>query len=202
MELKNGRARLAALRELLEQLPPGPVVDSAEEVVRALARCWSELAGSYETAMADYKLYRAEKMRWEPPDLTFIVARHGGTVMGSSRAELQQWTVDVEHGQAIRGSAGFRQLNPKDRPLRTAPLVAEILKKVVAGVDDDRLRWESPGDRTIVRVLVSQFITGQVLQTEQGRRRRFRAAFEKALSAVGWASVPRKRDVYAMKALG
>jgi hypothetical protein len=152
---------LAALRELLEQLPPVPVVDSAEEVVRALTRCWSELAG-YETAMADYKLYRAERMRWELPDLTFIVARHGGTVIGSRRAELQQWTVDVEQGQAIPGSAGFRQLNPKDRPLRTAPLVAEILKQVVAGVDDDRLRWESPGDRTIVRVLVSQFITGQV----------------------------------------
>jgi hypothetical protein len=200
MEPKNRRAPIAQLRELLEPLPPGPIAWDSE-MLSALAACWDDLDGSDSAAMAAHKLYRAEFFQWQPPYLTFCIERHGGTVMGSTRGERQGWNVDVKQGRADFYSVGHVQLSPTDQPFRAGPVVAEIVNRIVAGVADNRLKWESP-DNTIVRVLTSQFITGRVPQTEQGRRRRFRAALEKALSSVGWASVPRKRDVYAMKAPG
>lgn len=40
-------------------------------------------------------LSRMEQIVWEPPVLTFVIARHGGMVLGSTRAELQHWAVDL-----------------------------------------------------------------------------------------------------------
>jgi hypothetical protein len=57
-------------------------------------------AGSTESKMADWKVERAENMEWRSPVLTFVVERHGAAAMGSSRAERQQWTLNLEKNTA------------------------------------------------------------------------------------------------------
>jgi hypothetical protein len=79
------------LRIYLATLPPGPISDPAA-LERLLAACWDEFTGDYG-GMEGYKLLgRMEDVTWGPPVLSFSVERHGGTVMGSSRAELQGWS--------------------------------------------------------------------------------------------------------------
>ncbi|QEL17837.1 hypothetical protein [Limnoglobus roseus] len=38
-----------------------------------------------------------EKVAWEPPKIVVRIERHEATMMGSSRAEVQEWTIDLEH---------------------------------------------------------------------------------------------------------
>jgi hypothetical protein len=70
------------------------------------------------------KLYgRMESVLWEPPLLTFVIERHGSTIRGSTRAELQHWTVDVNQGTATLALGGHRQLYPAQPRLNIQPLV-------------------------------------------------------------------------------
>jgi hypothetical protein len=87
---------------LLQNLPLKEVPADLEEKVKSLLiECWGEFRGSGETQMDAYKVGRAEKLRWNPPVLSFIVERHSRTAMGSTRAELQEWSLDFEKMEAI-----------------------------------------------------------------------------------------------------
>jgi hypothetical protein len=44
---------------------------------------WADLEGASDEAMEPWKLGRMENPEWLPPVLTFVVERHGGTVLGS-----------------------------------------------------------------------------------------------------------------------
>ena len=79
-----------------------------------LREAWPDLEGSDQEGMAPYKLTedRIEKPAWEPPVLTFVIERHGGTAQGSSRADLQTWVVDLDAGTANPEITGRRQLRP------------------------------------------------------------------------------------------
>src|SRR5579871_4128623 len=103
-------APLDALRQALATLPAGPIPETHHAEVRhLLAAAWAALPGGDITRMAARKLYRAEDLRWEPPCLTFTLARHGGTVQGSTREDLHQWRVDVVQGTAeLMGARRFR----------------------------------------------------------------------------------------------
>jgi hypothetical protein len=85
-------------------------------------------------------------------------------------------------------------LYKRDEPLRIEPLVSEVVEHIIAGNASAKLNWLS--DRSVVRILVSKFITGQYKQTEKDRRRRFRTMLDTRLQAAGWTNVPRKLDVY------
>lgn len=183
------------LRDYLIKLKPGRIEDSLE-LKRLLAESWDSLAGYNETGMADYKVERVENLEWQPPNLTFEMERHGGAVMGSTRGELQCWTVNVDRRQAECVPIGHRQLKPINKRLDAAPLAAEIRRCIVSGLDDERLKWSS--DRTTVQVLTPAFVKGKFKQTEQARRKRFRRALEEELAAVGWTAV--SRDVFASPA--
>ena len=62
--------------------------------------------------MAGHKLIgRMENVEWHPPILTFLIERHGGTVLGSARAELQRWTVDLDRRTATCERVGHRQFH-------------------------------------------------------------------------------------------
>jgi hypothetical protein len=125
--------------------------------------------------------------------VTFVIERHGGTVAGSTRAKLHRWTIDLNLAEAsCDPSSRFRQLNPRDAQLRTEPLVSEVVEQIIAGRDSEKLKWLS--DRSLVRILVSKFITGGFKQTEQGRRQRFREVLDRRLEAAGWTKV--QLDVY------
>src|SRR5438270_7987054 len=89
------------LRELLGTIPRGKLVEAdARRIEQALAACWEDLAG-YEGGMAGGKLFgRTEEMEWDPPLLIFKIERHGGFVAGSSRAEIQNWQVDLDRRSA------------------------------------------------------------------------------------------------------
>jgi hypothetical protein len=86
--------------------------------------------------MTPNKIERIEEATWEDPIFTFVIERHGRTVHGSSRAELQRWTVDLDAGTATTAAShSHRQLTP--------PAVDALYgstrsrnRKIDAGVDD------------------------------------------------------------------
>ena len=186
-----------ALSELvthLNSLPRGPVEDTLR-VTRLLSNCWNELAGS-EGGMTSHKIHRIEKVQWNPPLLEFEIERHGGTVHGSTRAEIQEWIVSVETRRATleRGSR-YRQLEPQDARLNVKPIAEGVATLIVNFQDDQALKWS--GDRKTVTIQIGKLIPENIQQTTTDRRKRFRAALEPLLLRKGWSVVPRKPNSYA-----
>jgi hypothetical protein len=88
---------LDLLRAHLSTLPSGAVQDISK-LEKLLVDVWDMLPGSSAQGMRSYKLSgRMENPAWQPPCLTFQIERHGGTVMGSTRAELHTCHVDIEN---------------------------------------------------------------------------------------------------------
>lgn len=176
---------LAALRRFLAATEPGPI-EGAAALIALLAAVWPSLDGADDEAMGSWKLHRMEGPEWRPPLLTFVIERHGGFVLGGTRADLQRWAVNLDTLTASVEVAGRRQLRPMAPRLNVAPLVAEIVELVAAGVEDDRLGW-SP-DRQTVRVRISKIIPADgFAQTVEGRRKRFRDKLRAAMAASGWS---------------
>jgi len=74
------------LLEYLVSIQAGPISDTAQ-LETLLAACWDEFAGSEAEGMAGYKLHgRVDDVHWDSPVLTFVIERHGETVLGSTRA--------------------------------------------------------------------------------------------------------------------
>ena len=66
------------------------------QVFELVETVWDKFEGSGQTKMDVGKIGRddsPEDLTWDPPDLSFTIDRHGGTVMGSTRAERQTWTL-------------------------------------------------------------------------------------------------------------
>ena len=182
-------ASVKALQDYLVGLPPGSIDDSVE-LSDVLAEAWESLAGSDEGGMQAYKVReRMESTKWSPPHLEFTIERHGGTVLGSSRATLQTWSVDVAQGTVdlVRGGS-FRQLRPASAKVDVVPLADAVAAAVLSGGNDRRLKWSA--DRTSVRVQIGELIPDEgPMQTTASRRKRFRAALNERLSAAGWTSI-------------
>jgi hypothetical protein len=163
---------------------PGKIADTTD-LEPLLAACWHEFTGAYG-GMEGYKLLgRMEGVAWEPPVLSFAVERHGGTVEGSSRADLQGWTVNIEQMTIFCEPLGYRQVRPMQPRLKVEPLFEEIVRLILAKEDDDRLQWHEDGS---VKVLVGKIIRDDsaVKQTPIGRRKRFREKLVERLEAEGW----------------
>src|SRR5216684_9323390 len=90
-----GGAAIEVLREHLSALPTGDI-SAVGPVTALLAACWNEFAGSGSERMHAGKLARMEDVRWNPPVLSFRIERHGAMGLGSTRAELQHWRVDLD----------------------------------------------------------------------------------------------------------
>src|SRR5438094_743975 len=108
--------RIETLREFLNtisrgEINPGPDFDRLRNL---LAACWHEFDGAGEYGMHAGKLDRMEAVAWDPPILTFLIERHGPTVMGSTYAKLHCWTVDLDKQIAqCDPSAGQRQVRKR-----------------------------------------------------------------------------------------
>jgi hypothetical protein len=178
----------ANLRGRLASVPTGLLTDQdARDVESCLASCWGDFVGADAGGMEAHKLIRRiENLRWAPPVLEFRIERHGGAVCGSTRAELQTWSVDISLKTAKIVHEGRRQLVAMDARLDVRPLAAETATMISEGCQDPRLKWSGP-DR--VRVLTAEVIPATNKQTTAGRRGRFVAALGKLLAPHGWRQI-------------
>ena len=101
------------LKGLLTALPPGEVAVPGA-LIALLAGCWHELDGGAAEGMKTSKLARMEDVRWESPILSFQLERHGALALGSTRAELQVWSVDCDNNLvSCAKSRSYRQRLPR-----------------------------------------------------------------------------------------
>jgi hypothetical protein len=178
--------QLSELRNYLKNLPAGELKSTAHlEVTRLLSRAWPSLKITAGDAnLEPWKLLgRTENLTWNPPLLTFEIERHGATVMGSTRAHVYPWSIDLEQCTATMGWPRMRQVLVKDAPLKVQPIAEEIAACILIGKADSRLKWKSD---TNVRVLIGDVIPATNQQTTSGRRRRFRVALEALILSHGW----------------
>jgi len=143
-------------------------------------------------------LGRTECVVWQPAKIVFRIERHGATVMGSSRAELQEWTIDLEHRTKTVQTVGRRQVRPMQGRLDVKPIAEEIAAAVLAGRADDRLKWDGEDQ---VRLLIGEVLpaVSAVKETLAGRRKRLREAVATLIAPAGWRMV--KSNVF-VKAQG
>lgn len=168
-------------------LLPGPVAD-IPTLERLLAAVWDELSGD-DGGMEAYKLLnRMEKPIWNPPVLNFRIERHGGTVLGSSRAEFQEWTVDLEEMTTTVKVVGRRQVRKPQSGLDVKAIAADLCSAILTGNQDDRLKWEGTSK---VRVLMGKVLPERsaVKETLAARRKRLRDELTRLLEQEGWKLV-------------
>jgi hypothetical protein len=175
------------LREFLAAIPLGPITDT-DTLARLLADAWDEFSGDDGGIIPAKHLNRMEDVAWNPPLLTFTIERHGGTVLGSTRATLQEWTVDVGKGTVACVETRHRQVRPMQARLDVAPIAEEIVAQIVNRQEDHRLKWYADGR---VRVLIGKILPegSAVKQTLAARRRRFWTVLAERLADQGWKEV-------------
>lgn len=136
--------------------------------------------------MDGYKLLnRMENVSWQPPILSFSIERHGGTVMGSTRAELQHWEVDLVKQTATIVKTGHRQLSPMAKRVYIKPLAEELLEAIRSGKEDDRLAWHGQDEVSLCTSFIFPRKSG-FRMTVGGRRNRLREAVAAVLLNEGW----------------
>lgn len=179
---------MEALEELLAATPPGPIPDDTK-LDKALAACWDGFRGSGEGGMKDDKLVgRMESVHWHSPILSFVIERHGGTVNGSTRAELQHWEVNLDDQTACIVKEGHRQLQTMAPRVSVKAVAEEIATLIVSGRDDERILRLDDGS---VKVRASRvFPDGSgYKRTVEGRRKRLLECVRDRLVERGWIAV-------------
>jgi hypothetical protein len=184
----RNKMSIKELKKYLSAQKEGPVSD-VDTLELLLAACWHTIEGGRQAGMNGHKLLgRLEKAEWCPPVLEFTIERHGGTVLGSTRAELQRWCVDVEAQTADWSPAGRRQLRPMQKRLDVRPLADELAQLISLHTPDPRLRWAQDGTVTVRMGKVLPYGSA-VQQTLVGRRKRLRSQLEQKLAERGWRMV-------------
>jgi hypothetical protein len=185
----DSREALGELKRRMKDRIPGPLdKDIDGDVSSLLADCWGLFAGSEQENTSGEKLRtRMEDLEWERPCLLFKIERHGGTVQGSSRAEMHSWVVNLETMQAGCSPSGYRQVRPRAAGLKVGPLVEKVMSEITGGTQSSDLKWRDP-DR--VRILIGDLIPADAAkETVQGRRKRFSRQLEARLLPLGWRKV-------------
>jgi hypothetical protein len=179
------REKLWALRRYLDAQEGSELADT-QTLIALLVPVWDQLEDAKAYAMSADKLDRLESPSWSPPLLTFTIERHGGTVQGSSRAEMQQWAIDLDTLTAEAASASYRQLTPARKRLDIASIASRIAAAIAEEADEPWLEWSR--DRSEVRVLSSHFINPDSAprETLDGRRKRLRSTLRDELEKIGW----------------
>jgi hypothetical protein len=125
----------------LRVIHPGPISNTSA-LEGLLAGCLHEFENGDSERMHGGKLYgRMEAVCWEPPLLRFIIERHGGMALGSTRAERHEWVLDVERKTAECTLLGYRQVRPRLPTLKIEPIVEEIVDALQTKRADPRLKW-------------------------------------------------------------
>jgi hypothetical protein len=182
------------LISFLSSVPLGPIpATMCDEIFNLVVASWDNFSGSGETSMGAWKIQRddgPEDVIWDPPCLSFVIERHGGTVLGSIRADRQRWTLNLESRTAGHLTIGFRQLRPNAPKLDVKPLADNVCKAVREGpssasrlVSNDIVVWRSEDE---VRVYHGKIVGGEYPQAISGRRKRLRADLKTKMKVIGW----------------
>ena len=184
----------ALLKKHLLALASGEIAETGR-VTALLAGCWHEFVDAESQRMHAGKLGRMEDVRWEPPVLSFRIERHGAMGVGSTRAELQNWSVDLDRKTAkCERSRSYRQALPRAEGVRIEPIAGELADSIIAGRLDERLKWHGDGTVRILMAKIFPYDSGY-MQTVTGRRQRLRAALETLVAENGWREI--RRDVFS-----
>ena len=186
------------LREYLERLPAGSIPrEQYTELFALLASCWDEFRGVSDTKMGWWKVVRdggPRDLMWHPPVLSFTIERHGSLVLGSTRAEKQQWSLNLENRTGSADTVGHRQVHQPAPPVRTSEMAA-MAEKVCSEIQEGPgsnsdytsrgiIAWVSPGQVDIKHGALVPPAAFQ--QTTSGRRKRFRSILESKMQVIGW----------------
>jgi hypothetical protein len=188
---------------VLSGVPAGAIPASMfNELFKLVEASWHEFAGSDETSMGAGKILRdagPEDVSWNPPCLSFTIERHGGTVLGSKRAERQRWTLNLERRTADHVQSGFRQLRPNASKLDVKSLADEVCNAVEEGpssasrfISERIVVWKNSDE---VIVFHGKIVGGAYQRTVSGRRKRFRADLETKMGVIGWEFVSAGRGL-------
>lgn len=130
-------------------------------------------------------LNRIENASWDGRLLSFEIARHGGTVMGSTRTALHEWQVDLAARTARLTRRTHRQLLPREPALNLKPVAAELVQAVLAYKKHRWLTWRAA---QTVRIDGGAIIPdgSAFKQTLTGRRKRLRKLLADGLTQAGW----------------
>lgn len=170
------------LRFYLENLPAGALLD-VERIAGLLADSWASLDGNDATHMRPDKLWRLEEPNWQPPFLEFSIERHGQTVMGSSRASLYRWRVNVQEGSATIVGEKRRQVHTTDKRLDVRPIAEAVADAIINSKDDARI---SIGKDGTIKLKIANIIPATNAQTTSSRRSRFRKYLNEMIAPHGW----------------
>lgn len=177
----------ADLRRFCATLRPGPVAD-VRTLELLLATAWDTLPRDDPSMTGNKLLNRMAKPTWKFPVLTFRIERHGAAALGSSRVEIQQWTLDLDKLTTTVNTIGRRQVRRQQPRFDVKPVAAELFKAIIAGKPDNRLKWE--GDSK-VRVQIGKVLPERsaVKDTLAGRRKRLRDEMTRLLVQARWKQV-------------
>jgi hypothetical protein len=105
--------------------------------------------------------------------------------LGSTRAELQLWTVDTDLEGADCEYYGYRQVEKRQAPVNVRPIAEELAQLIIDRSQDGCLKWSADGR---VRVLTGQFFQegSSPKQTVRDRRKRLLKVLEEFLAPHGW----------------
>jgi hypothetical protein len=181
---------IETLIQILERTPQGTLGNVRDEVVPLLVEGWHEFKGSGQTSMEAWKLKRAEDFQWDPPVLSFTMERHGATMLGSTRAELQRWELNLKTRAADCSSWGYRQLKPTSPRVNIKSIASSVCEVILKGRNSNNdlvqrgvIVWK--GDEE-VWIYHGKLISGGYQQTVASRRRRFRDELTNMLKPAGW----------------
>lgn len=128
----SAAGHLLEVLELFSGHASGPV-QNITVVEGRLAAAWDDLSGDDGGMRGEKLIGRTESMSWHPPLLRFRIERHGATVMGSTKAEVQEWAIDLERGTKSLVTASRRQVRPTQPRADVASVASEIVAAVTGG---------------------------------------------------------------------
>ena len=157
------------IKDILSALPAGKISDT-DALESLLEAEWDNLQGSDAGGMQANKLNgRIEDLSWEPPCITFSIKRHGATVKGSTRGEVQDWEIDTSSWKATY-SERYYQVYASQKPFDAKPLAENIANMIIHGQQSSSLKRYPDGR---VKVLIGTIIPEGLLEADKtvaGRR--------------------------------
>ena len=190
-----------SLKTILEQTPCGPVDKNSvlgKAIISALAAAWMDLDGSEAQKTWPHKILRAEQVEWYPPNLNFVMERHGPTTMGSIWADLHQWTVNLTDFTASYAYFGKRQVDQKAPAITTKDMLViakSIADRIENNIPDPCVSWLK--SQPLVKVSLNQVFPSHShkKRTAEDLRRKLGDALHKEMLSRGWKYKPVRSQI-------